>query len=72
MIRPLTILVTSGSGNGLVLSGNKSFPESMLNEIHAAILRHQATKFLIDHIFYTYPTCCYNCALQGFCGGCYV
>ena len=34
------MLVNIGSGNGLVLSGNKPLPEPMLTQIYVAIWRH--------------------------------
>ena len=35
--------VNTGSGNGLVPSGNKPLPEPMLTKISVAIWRHEAT-----------------------------
>ena len=33
-------MLVEGSGNGLVPSGNKPFPEPMLTQIYVAICRH--------------------------------
>ena len=39
-IRPYWWEVNIGSGNGLVLLGNKPLPESMLTQIYVAKWRH--------------------------------
>ena len=39
--------INIGSGNGLLLSGNKPLSEPMLTQIFVAIWRHQATVGLI-------------------------
>ena len=41
MAKDLTdVLVNIGSGNGLVPSGNKPLPETILTQMYAAILQH--------------------------------
>ena len=48
--------VNIGSGNGLVLSGNKPLPEPMLTQFHVTIWHHQATTRITRTLaFWWYP-----------------